>query len=122
MRLCFAFSVIATTLACGLSPFGTREARCELRPARGQCTDIRDFPGPSLITFQGVCTTLTLAIDGGVYQENARCDSAASLGGCQSASIDGTKQTNWFYAPKYATTDEAKASCDDVNDYVAPGP
>ncbi|MBL9037331.1 MAG: hypothetical protein JNG84_02345, partial [Archangium sp.] len=56
-------------VACGAfsSPFGKKDARCDLRPKSPQCTDIRDFAGPSLLTFNGVCTTLLLAkqVDGG---------------------------------------------------------
>jgi hypothetical protein len=108
---------------CGLltKPFGTRDAKCDLRPHRAQCTDLRDFPGPSLVTFQGVCETLkAVTPDGGViYAEGERCDSAASLGGCQSTSLDGTQQTNWYYqSTKYPTAAEAQAECDSNAPFV----
>lgn len=114
-------------MACGAasSPFGKKDARCDLRPASPQCTDQRDFSGPSFATFNGVCSTLLLAkkVDGGVFEEGQRCDSSASLGGCQSVSLDGTKQTNWYYAgSKYPDAAAAKAECGSDQSFVEASP
>lgn len=104
----------------GCGSFFQQQARCDLRPRNDQCTDIRDFIGPSLITFEGVCTTLIAAHDNeGSYTANARCDSENALGGCQSKSVEGSKQTNWYYAgDKYKTEDDVRAKCDDDTEFV----
>ncbi len=106
------------------SPFSEQEARCDLRPVDPQCTDVRKFKGPSLATFQGVCGSLTSAKKGATgYAEDAKCDSAASLGGCQTTNGDGSVQTNWYYAgDKYKTVDDAKKECSGGQSWVAPAP
>ncbi len=99
----------------------TRDARCDLRPKDDQCTDLRDFRGPSFITFQGVCNTLKSASGAGEYKEDARCDTTGAVGGCQSTSADGTKQTNWYYSgAKYKAKADVEAECDSGQSYVAP--
>jgi hypothetical protein len=106
--------------SCGglLSP---KIARCDLRPKRDQCTDIREFRGPSLVTFQGVCDTLKAAAGGATYTDGATCDSAVSLGGCQGSSADGSKQTNWYYqGTSYPDANAAKAECDTGQSWVEP--
>ena len=110
------------------SPFSEQEARCDLRPGRSQCTDIRKFRGPSLITFQGVCDSLKAAskdrpVTG--YEEDARCPPGGAgeemWGGCQTENGDGSLQTNWFYkGDDYKTEDDAKKECDDGTKWVAP--
>ena len=103
------------------SPFEELEGRCDLRPGTPQCTDIRKFRGPSLVTFQGVCSTLKAAkTDATGYQEGATCPTEEMWGGCQSANGDGSLQTNWFYkSEKYKTEDDAKKQCDQNTKWVA---
>ena len=121
MRTLF-FLAAVSCVGCGnLIPLPSKDAKCDLRPRADQCTDLRGFKGPSLLTFEGVCTTLTKAKGGGTYTENATCDSSASLGGCQSSSADGSKQTNWYYAgTKYANAAAAMAECDSGQTFVSP--
>lgn len=109
---------------CGLvDALPSRDARCDLRPAKDQCTDIRDFKGPSFITFQGVCSTLTASIGGGSYEEDARCDMTGVLAGCRTHNGDGSEQTNWFYTGgKYKTEADVKEECGSGQDVQAPEP
>src|SRR5690606_24460421 len=95
------------------SPFSEQEARCDLRPGKAQCTDIRKFRGPSLVTFQGVCNSLKAASkDATGYQEDATCPTTEMWGGCQTENGDGSLQTNWFYkGDDYKTEDDAKKEC-----------
>lgn len=104
------------------SPFSEKQARCDLRPVDAQCTDIRKFVGPSLVTFEGVCSTLAAAKQGATgYKEGEVCPSAEMWGGCQTASSDGSLQTNWFYkGDKYKTEEDAKKECDDSTTWVSP--
>ncbi len=105
------------------NPFGEQQARCELRPGKSQCTDIRKFKGPSLVTFQGVCTSLTAASkDAGGYTEKSTCGDVSTMwGGCQTKSADGSLQTNWYYkGGEYATIDDAKKNCDSGQTWVDP--
>ncbi len=113
-------TLAALVVGCGsLNPFPSQDGRCDLRPAKAQCTDIRDFKGPTLVTFEGVCASLTAALDGGTYTPGARCDSAAALGGCQTANADGSKQTNWYYAgTKYPDRAAAEAECANAMSFV----
>lgn len=104
----------------GCGSFLSQEARCDLRPKTDQCTDIRNFIGPTLVTFEGVCNSLIAAHEGqGEYKANARCDSEKALGGCQVKNAEGSLQTNWYYAgEKYKTEDDARAKCDDRDTFV----
>lgn len=127
MRVLLALAASATLAACGgllnTSPLGTRDGKCDLRPARPQCTDWREFKGPSMVAIQGLCNTLILTFDAGVWTEGARCDSAASLGGCQQTTIDGTKQTNWYYqGSKYPDAGAAMSECSNSQPWVDPQP
>ncbi len=109
--------------ACGIitGALAGRDARCDLRPGRDQCTDIRDFKGPSFITFEGVCGSLKAASGSGDYKEDARCDSANVVGGCQSSSADGSKQTNWYYqGTKFKARADVEAECDSNQTFAAP--
>jgi hypothetical protein len=117
-----ALLVAVSSLGCGnLIPLPAHDAKCDLRPKKDQCTDIRGFKGPSLVTFEGVCATLKSATGGGTYTADATCDSSASLGGCQSSSLDGSKQTNWYYrGTKYADAAAAMAECDSGQTFVTP--
>jgi len=114
------------TLSCGdlldQAPLGIKQARCDLRPERPQCTDIRNFKGPSLITFEGVCETLRATTKSASYEEGAVCDLTDAWGGCQSSNIDGHRQTNWFYKgdDKYPDEATAKAECESGDDWVLP--
>lgn len=103
----------ALVTSCGFLP--SQEGRCDLRPKSPQCTDIRNFVGPSLITFESVCNSLIAASDNqGTYTSNARCDSDKALGGCQTKNADGSKQTNWYYqSDKYPDVAAVQAKCDD---------
>ncbi len=104
------------------SPFSEQEALCDLRPGKAQCTDIRKFKGPSLVTFQGVCTSLKAASkDATGYKEDATCPTAEMWGGCQTENGDGSLQTNWFYkGDSYKTEEDAKKECDSNTKWVAP--
>ncbi len=105
---------------CG-SLLPAKSARCDLRPKRDQCTDLRSYRGPSLLTFEGVCDTLKTAAGGASYTEGATCDSSASLGGCQGSSSDGSKQTNWYYqGSKYADAAAAMGECESGQAWVGP--
>jgi len=112
--------LLCCAAGCG-SLIPSKSARCDLRPKRDQCTDIREFRGPSLATFQGVCETLKTAAGGATYTENATCDSAQSLGGCQGSSSDGSKQTNWYYpGTRYPDAAAAMTECDNGQSWVGP--
>jgi hypothetical protein len=104
------------------SPFDEKQARCDLRPGKPQCTDIRKFKGPSLVTFEGVCGSLKSASSNATgYQEDATCETAEMWGGCQTENGDGSLQTNWFYkGDKFKSEDDAKKECDDGTKWVAP--
>lgn len=125
----FVLAGITTGLvmACSLSdvsPFSEKQALCDLRPGRPQCTDIRKFSGPSLITFEGVCTSLKNASKDSPatgYKEGATCPTQDMLGGCQTKNGDGSLQTNWFYkGDKFKTEDDAKKECDSGTSWVGP--
>lgn len=118
---------ITSTMACSdivqeASPFSEQQALCDLRPGKPQCTDIRKFKGPSLVTFQGVCTTLKSASKSATgYKEDATCPTSDMWGGCQSENGDGSLQTNWFYkSDDYKTVDDAKKECDSNTKWVEP--
>jgi hypothetical protein len=104
------------------SPFSEKQALCDLRPGKGQCTDIRKFQGPSLVTFEGVCNSLKSASAKATgYEEGATCPTAEMWGGCQTKNGDGSLQTNWFYkGDDYKTEDDAKKECDSNTTWVAP--
>ncbi|WP_224241168.1 hypothetical protein [Hyalangium gracile] len=113
------------TLGCGLldDTLPGRDARCDMRPAYDQCTDLRDFKGPSFFTFEGVCGTLRAAVGSADYQEDARCDMAGVIGGCRAHNGDGSDQTNWFYSgEKYKTEADVKEECGNGQDFQAPEP
>ncbi len=122
MRIRVVLLVAVSFVGCGALGFlPSKQAKCDLRPKGDQCTDIRDYKGPSLVTFEGVCTTLTKAKGGGTYTENAICDSATSLGGCQAASADGSKQTNWYYTSSgHPDKASAQAECESGQSFVEP--
>ena len=103
------------------SPFSEQQARCDLRPGKAQCTDIRKFRGPSLVTFQGVCESLKAATtDTTGYEDDATCTTEEMWGGCQTENGDGSLQTNWFYkGDDYKTEEDAKKECDGTN-WVGP--
>ena len=104
------------------SPFSEKQARCDLRPGKAQCTDIRKFAGPSLATFEGVCSSLKSASQNATgYQEDEVCPSTDMWGGCQTKNGDGSLQTNWFYkGGDYKTEDDARKECDDGAAWAPP--
>jgi hypothetical protein len=104
------------------SPFSEQQALCDLRPGTPQCTDIRKFKGPSLVTFQGVCGSLTAASkDATGYKDDATCPTAEMWGGCQTENGDGSLQTNWFYkSDKFKTEEDAKKECDSNTKWALP--
>ncbi len=114
------FSLFGCSAIEDANPFPAKSGRCELRPAKQQCTDWRNYKGPSMLTQQGVCTTLANAVGGGKvtpegWTEGKTCDPSGMWGGCQTKSADGTEQTNWFYqSDDFKTIDEAKAKCDNA--------
>ncbi|MDY7231734.1 hypothetical protein [Hyalangium rubrum] len=111
-------------LGCGLlDELPSRDARCDLRPAYDQCTDLREFKGPSFFTFEGVCETLRASTSGGSYREDARCDMTGVVGGCQTSHGDGSEQTNWYYSgDKYKTESDVREECDSGQEFTAPVP
>ena len=112
-RLLLAVLVLC---ACG-SGLGKKDAKCDLRPSEAQCTDWRDFTGPSLVTIEATCQTLITAQGGGAYAANKRCDNIGTQGGCQSVSADGTRQTNWYYD---VTEEVIRTKCDSNQTFVSP--
>lgn len=119
--LAFALAAATGTLACS-DALEDKQARCDLRPVDDQCTDVRNFPGVSLVTFQGVCETLKQGKPGVTgYQDDATCPTAGMLGGCQSKSADGSLQTNWYYlGTQYPDEASARAECDSGQTWVGP--
>lgn len=104
------------TAGCGL---GTATARCELRPGKAQCTDIRNALPPTILSLKTLCGTLSTAIaDAGVFTDGQACDTSGSVGGCQAIQGDGSKQTNWYFAPK--TTADAQMECGNSAKFVTP--
>jgi hypothetical protein len=119
----FVATMPALLLGCGLlDGLPGRDARCDMRPESEQCTDLRDFKGPSFITFEQLCGTLRATNQGGVFQEDSRCDVTASVGGCQTLNGDGSEQTNWYYPPKYQTEADVKEECAGGQSVVPPTP
>jgi hypothetical protein len=108
---------------CGLlDDLPSRDARCDMRPESDQCTDLRDFKGPSFITFDNLCGTLEATNQGGAFQEDARCNVTGSVGGCQALNGDGSEQTNWYFPPKYNTEADVKEECAGGQSFVPPTP
>ena len=68
----------------------------------------------------GVHPDLIAAEGGGEYLEGEICDTTDSWGGCQSESLDGTLQTNWYFPEDYATLEEAQAECSGDQVWVDP--
>lgn len=110
------------TLSCGLvDNLPSRDARCDLRPEKAQCTDLREFKGPSFLTFEGVCGTLKAATGSATFEEDARCDMTGVIGGCQSSNGDGSEQTNWYYSgTEYTDEADAREECESYQSWVPP--
>jgi hypothetical protein len=110
------------TLSCGLlDNLPSRDARCDLRPQKDQCTDLREFKGGTFVTFQGVCETLRAATGSATFTEDARCDMTGAIGGCQSSNGDGSEQTNWYYSgTEYTSEADAREECESYQTFVPP--
>lgn len=122
-RAALALSLVTATftLACS-DVLDEKQASCDLRPVEAQCTDIRKFSGPSLVTFQGVCESLKQGKPGVTgYKEDVTCPTAGMIGGCQSGSADGSLQTNWYYlGTEYPDEAAARAECESNQTWVGP--
>jgi len=120
--------VVGSSMGCSdalssASPFSEKEALCDLRPGDAQCTDIRKFSGPSLITFQQVCDSLKSGKQNTTgYKEDATCPTTDMLGGCQTKNGDGSLQTNWYYkSDKFKTEADVRTQCEsDKAPFAAP--
>ena len=117
--------VLSAALAfvgCGsLSLLPARDVACDFRPAKSQCTDLRDSRAPTTANIKLFCEAIFATIDGGTYTEDARCDVTGSLGGCQTANVDGSKQTNWYYpGSRYPDEAAARAECSGPQQFVPP--
>lgn len=117
----FAFVALATvSIGCSaaedLNPLPTTNGRCDFRPKKPQCTDLRNYKAavPAQTVMQGICVEGTTAAE--------TCPTDGMLGGCQSDSGSGALQTNWYYSgDKYKTVDDVKKQCtDDKATYVGP--
>lgn len=121
---CVAFALLGCSSALqDVNPLPEKEAYCDLRPGKDQCTDLRKFKGASLVTFQGVCDTLKASSKNATgYKEDATCPTTNMLGGCQTENGDGSLQTNWYYTgDTYKTVDDVKKQCtDDKTTFVNP--
>ncbi len=103
------------------TPFTKKAGRCDLRPKADQCTDWRDFAGPSMAAMEASCESLVSATGGGSWTEGKRCDTTHMLGGCQTKSNDGTVQTSWYYhGAQYKTVDDARSECRSEARWVGP--
>ena len=123
LRPCLALASLSLLFGCSsLNPLPEKQASCDLRPADDQCTDLRKYKGATLVTFQGVCGTLTAAKPGATgYKEDATCSTTAMLGGCQTDNGDGSVQSNWYYTgKKYKTADDVKAQCSSGQTFAPP--
>jgi hypothetical protein len=125
--LALALGAVTSSLACGdlvdaANPLPEKQARCDLRPERAQCTDIRKFQGPSLVAFQGVCDSLESGSPNTTgYQADVTCPTTGMLGGCQTKSSDGSLQTNWYYTgTEYPDQATARAECESGEAWVNP--
>jgi hypothetical protein len=114
------FALVASLNACtSLNPLDGGDARCDLRPKMGQCTDWRGLTGPEKPTIKMTCSTLTTAKGGGEYSDEGACDTKGSLGGCQADNPSGSQQTNWYYpGGDVKTADDVKKKCESGQHYV----
>lgn len=107
----FAILMVGCSDLLKASPLGTKSGRCDFRPKMSQCTDWREYAGPSMVVQQGLCTTMA-ATGAGTWAEGKTCEVGGMLGGCQSTMGDGSRQTNWFYSgDKFKTVDDVKKEC-----------
>lgn len=118
--LVLLFTVTASSFACSaaddLNPLPTSNGRCDFRPKKPQCTDLRNYKAaaPAKTVMQGICVEGTA--------DEGTCSTDGMLGGCQSSNESGSQQTNWYYlGDKYKTVDDVKAQCtSDKATFVGP--
>lgn len=113
MKNLFALGLVALSLgsvACSaaedLNPLPTSDGRCDFRPKKPQCTDLRNYKAavPASTVLKGICVEGTA--------DDSKCSTEGMLGGCQTDNASGSRQTNWYYASeKYKTVDDVKAEC-----------
>ncbi len=118
MRLApiFIWFALVVAAGCGL---GTASSRCELRPAKNQCTDVRNALPTTAAGLRAVCGMLTFAYpDAGGFTDAKTCDTTGSVGGCEALQGDGAKQTNWFFPP--STADSVRSDCGNSSKFVTP--
>ncbi len=117
----------ASLAGCGDDPVAStsteKKAYCDLRPGTAQCTDLRKFNGPSLTSFQDLCTRLkTSSEDATGYLSGETCPVAEMLGGCQTVGSDGSLQTDWYYpSATVKTSEDVKLQCGAGTIFVPPG-
>lgn len=100
------FGLVACSAAEDLNPLPTSNGRCDFRPKKPQCTDLRNYKAaaPAKTVMQGICVEGTA--------NEGTCSTDGMLGGCQSDGGSGALQTNWYYlGDKYKTVDDVKAQC-----------
>lgn len=110
LALVSILAIVVGSVACSaaedLNPLPTSNGRCDFRPKKPQCTDLRNYKSaaPAKNIMQGICVE-------GVADEGT-CSTDGMLGGCQSDGGSGALQTNWYYSgDKYKTVDDVKAQC-----------
>lgn len=123
MKIFFVLGLTAVVVVLGacsaaesLNPLPTTNGRCDFRPKRPQCTDLRNYKSaaPASGVMQGIC------VEGVV--DDSTCPTDGMLGGCQTDTGSGALQTNWYYSgEKYKTADDVKAQCtEDKATFVGP--
>lgn len=108
--------LIACSAAEDLNPVPASNGRCDFRPKKPQCTDLRNYKAavPAEQVMKGICVEGT--------SSDGTCPVDGMLGGCQTANDSGSKQTNWYYSgEKYKSADDVKKQCeDDKATFVTP--
>ncbi|MBX7101776.1 MAG: hypothetical protein K1X89_28940 [Myxococcaceae bacterium] len=119
MNARFLLSILVLGLLGGCGLFGSKNSRCDLRPASPQCTDWRDLTTPTMTVQSMLCDSLK-ATGSATFTDGQTCPAADCLGGCQGSFGGGGKQTNWFYkSDKFKTADDVKKACDSDMSFVA---
>lgn len=109
--------LVACSAAEDLNPLPSTNGRCDFRPKKSQCTDLRNYKAavPAETVMKGICVEGTA--------DDSTCPIDGMLGGCQTANDSGSLQTNWYYTGEtYKTVDDVKKQCtDDKATFVTPG-